>query len=197
MRSLLHAQQVDDVDLRAARASRSWLTVTGQPSSDGGSSVGGATSVTSAPRAVNASDVGAGDAAVLDVADDGDARPASAAEALADRVAVEQRLGRVLVPAVAGVDHRRRRPARDLPGTPADCGARRWRRRPSPRSSGRCRGATRPSSPTTCRPRRSWCRPTAAWPRSRTTAGCGSSPRRRSDTTVLPRSAGTSGCRGG
>ena len=40
-------------------------------------------------------------------------RPSSVAEPLAQRVDVEQRLGRVLVLAVAGVDHRGGRPARD------------------------------------------------------------------------------------
>ena len=40
---------------------------------------------------------------------------------LADRVAVEQRLGGVLVPAVAGVDRRWRRPSRrSATGTPAE-----------------------------------------------------------------------------
>ena len=55
--------------------------------------------------------VAAGDAAVLDVADDGDAQPVEAVapvEAGADRVAVEQRLRGVLVPTVAGVDDARR-----------------------------------------------------------------------------------------
>ena len=54
--------------------------------------------------------VAARDAAVLDVADDRDAQPVeavAAVEAGADRVAVEQRLRRVLVPAVAGVDDAR------------------------------------------------------------------------------------------
>ena len=133
-------------------SSRSWLTVTGQPSRLGGSSVGGADERDLGAERGEGQHVGAGDPAVLDVADDGDAPPVERAEPLADRVAVEQGLGRVLVPAVAGVDHRRRSPT----GRPARArrpsrGARRWRRRPWPRSSGPCRGATRPSSPTTCR----------------------------------------------
>ena len=106
------------------------------------------------------------------------ALPATPA-AVTDRVAVEQGLGGVLVPAVAGVDDRRSRPTtppararRPTSGAPP------WRRRPWPRSSGRCRAATRPSWPTTSTPRSSWCRPTGAWPPSRTTAGCGSTPRR-------------------
>ncbi len=55
--------------------------------------------------------------AVLDVADDGDAQPVepvAPAEPGADRVAVEQRLGGVLVPTVAGVDDRRLGPLGDL-----------------------------------------------------------------------------------
>ena len=42
--------------------------------------------------------------------------PSSAAGVLADRVAVEQRLGGVLVPAVAGVDDRGVGPLGDLAG---------------------------------------------------------------------------------
>ena len=61
--------------------------------------------------------VGARHARVLHVADDGDAQsPSKSTRAdLADRVAVEQGLGRVLVPAVAGVDHRCVDPAGHLP----------------------------------------------------------------------------------
>ena len=43
-------------------------------------------------------------------------------------------------------------------GAPARRGARRSRRCPSPRSSARCRAGSRPSSPTTSRPRTSSCR---------------------------------------
>ena len=46
----------------------------------------------------------AGDARVQDVADDRDVQPVEAAELLLQRVEVEQRLRRVLVLAVAGVD---------------------------------------------------------------------------------------------
>ena len=49
-------------------------------------------------------DVRAGDAAEEDVADDGDVEAGDAAEALADGEDVEQRLGGMLVRAVAGVD---------------------------------------------------------------------------------------------
>ena len=64
-------------------------------------------------------DVAAGHPAVADVADDGDAHavePARAAERGAHGVGVEQRLGRVGVPAVAAVDDAGRRPPADLPG---------------------------------------------------------------------------------
>jgi hypothetical protein len=57
-------------------------------------------------------DVRAGDARVQDVAADRDVQPLDPAELAADRERVEQRLGRVLVAAVAGVDHR----APDVPG---------------------------------------------------------------------------------
>ena len=52
-------------------------------------------------------DVGAGDPAVQDVADDHDAATLDVAEPLPDGQRVQQRLRRVLVGAVAGVDHRR------------------------------------------------------------------------------------------
>ena len=57
--------------------------------------------------------VGAGDAAVEDVADDPDPLALECAEPAAQRVDVEQRLARVLVLAVAGVDDRGRGPAGD------------------------------------------------------------------------------------
>jgi len=50
---------------------------------------------------------------VQDVADDPDRRAVEVADALTQRVDVEQRLGRVLVLAVAGVDDRRGRPLGD------------------------------------------------------------------------------------
>jgi hypothetical protein len=70
------------------------------------------------PRAhgVEQEDVGAGDAAVQDVAADGDGEALDAALAAADGEGVEQGLGRVLVAAVAGVDHR----AADLLGQQLD-----------------------------------------------------------------------------
>ena len=83
--------------------------------------------------------VRAGDPAVQDVADDRDAQPLEPAEPLAHGEGVQQRLRRVLVGAVAGVDHAAADPVRR-----ADAG-RRWpragprrRRRPSPRASARC-----------------------------------------------------------
>ena len=53
-----------------------------------------------------AEDVGAGDAAEEDVAEDGDFESFDLAEALAEREGIEQGLRRVFVGAVAGVDHR-------------------------------------------------------------------------------------------
>ena len=61
-------------------------------------------------------DVRAGHARVRDVADDPDRAPLERAELVPQRVDVEQRLGRVLVLAVARVDDRRRGPARDQLG---------------------------------------------------------------------------------
>ena len=96
-----------------------------------------------------------------------------------DRVAVEQRLGRVGVPPVAGVDHAGVRPlARPATAPRSTCGGSRTHRRPSPRSSRSCRAGSRPCSRWTTTPRSSSCRPTAAWRPSRSSAGSGSSPRR-------------------
>ena len=105
-------------------------------------------------------DVAARDARVRDVADDRDATPVERRAAVAaQRERVEQRLGRVLVPAVAGVDHAGRGPRRDpVRGAGRADDARRSRRHPSPRSSAPCRAGSRPSSPTTSRPRTSSCR---------------------------------------
>ena len=72
--------------------------------------------MTSAPSAVKAATLLRATRECFDVADDGDASPGQRAGALADRVAVEQRLGGVLVPAVAGVDHRGVDPAGHLAG---------------------------------------------------------------------------------
>ena len=49
-------------------------------------------------------DVGAGDPAVLDVADDDDFEPRDATLALSDRQGVQQGLGRVLMSTITGVD---------------------------------------------------------------------------------------------
>ena len=72
----------------------------------GGSSVEGATTRTRAPMRVQHVDVGAGDARVQDVAADRHGQPGDAALGAADGERVEQRLRRMLVRAVAGVDHR-------------------------------------------------------------------------------------------
>ena len=115
MRSLLHAQQVDDVDLGQHGVEVVAHLRPASPSRLGGSSVGGATSVTSAPSAVKASTSERATRQCLMSPTIAMCSPSSDAEVLADRVAVEQRLGGVLVPAVAGVDHRRVDPAGDLP----------------------------------------------------------------------------------
>ena len=82
----------------------------------GGSSVGGATSVTSAPSLVNAHTSLRATRLWLTSPTMAMRRPVEAAQVLADRVAVEQGLGGVLVPAVAGVDHAARHPLGDLVG---------------------------------------------------------------------------------
>ena len=69
--------------------------------------------VTSRAHRPEAERARAGDAAVQDVADDPDPPALERAEPIEQRVGVEQRLARVLVLAVAGVDHRRRGPAGD------------------------------------------------------------------------------------
>ena len=77
-------------------------------------SVGGPTRVTSAPSAESALHVGAGDPGVLDVADDRDLHAGERVAPVAPQgEGVEQRLGRVLVPAVTGVDDRGVDPAGD------------------------------------------------------------------------------------
>ena len=79
-----------------------------------GISVGGATTVTSAPSLVRQQHVAAEDAAVGEVADDRDVAALERAEAALQRVGVEQGLGGVLVGAVAGVDDRGVDPLADL-----------------------------------------------------------------------------------
>ena len=113
----------------------------------------------------------------------------------ADRVAVEQRLGGVLVPAVAGVDDAGVGPAGDLPrhagrAVADDDGVDAHRRRCVSTVSRRLSPLFTLDEPT---PRRSSCRPTAAWPRSRSDSRVRVESSKNSDTTVLPRSAGTFG----
>ena len=105
----LHPQHHDDVGLRAARRRDRRSTAHGQPSTPTGSSVGGATSVTSAPSVRKQQHVRARHPAVQHVADDRDPAAVETAEVAAHRERVEQRLRRVLVRAVAGVDHAARR----------------------------------------------------------------------------------------
>ena len=78
-----------------------------------GRSAGGPTSVQRTPTSSNAWMQRARDARVQDVADDRDVQPFEPAELLLDRVEVEQRLRRMLVLAVAGVDDVRVGHARD------------------------------------------------------------------------------------
>ena len=66
-------------------------------------------------------DVAAGHSGMLDVANDGDFQPVKAtgaAEGSADREAIEQRLGGVLMPAVTGIDNACISPLAELPGHP-------------------------------------------------------------------------------
>ena len=83
----------------------------------GGSNVGGATSVTRAPRAVNACTSLRATRLCLTSPMIVMCRPSNPVVRLrheADGVAVEQRLGGVLMPAVAGVHDRRSGPLCDL-----------------------------------------------------------------------------------
>jgi hypothetical protein len=97
----LHAQDVDDVGAPIAPMS----CVTSQPiaSIPRGISVGGPTRSRARPSA-RAPGCRARDARVQHVADDRDVQALDAGRAPRDRVEVEQRLRRVLVLAVAGVD---------------------------------------------------------------------------------------------
>ena len=97
-------------------ASRSWLTATGHPSREGGSRVGGATRVTSAPSMEKASTLDRATRECLTSPTMAMRSPPERAPLLLDREAVEQGLGGVLVPAVAGVDHRAVDPRGHLPG---------------------------------------------------------------------------------
>ena len=103
---------------RRPRRGRRACSATATPSAASiprGIRVGGPQTVTSAPDLAEAERAGAGDAAVEDVADDPDPLAARGlaplalerAEAVEQRVGVEQRLARVLVLAVAGVDRPR------------------------------------------------------------------------------------------
>ena len=118
MRSRCSAQQVDDVEPRRAPRRGRGRPAPASPRGTGAAASAGATSVDLGAEGGEGGHVRAGHPAVLDVADDGDrGRPSRRAAARwSDRVAVEQRLGGVLVPPVAGVDHRRAsHPAGDLP----------------------------------------------------------------------------------
>ena len=87
-------------------SSMSVKTSTPSRSMPRGSSVDGATTRTRAPMRVEHDDVGAGDARMQDVAADRHRQPGDAALGAADGERVEQRLRRMLMRAVAGIDHR-------------------------------------------------------------------------------------------
>ena len=108
----LHPQRVDDVGLAHVRRASG---ATSQPSaaSSSGTSVGGPATVTCAPSSVNA---WMHERATRECSTSPTIQiraPVDRAEARAQGVAVEQRLRRVLVLAVAGVDDRGVRPARE------------------------------------------------------------------------------------
>ena len=113
----LHPQQVADVDLAERRvevvadAHRPALDARRQQR-------GGRDERHLRAERIERQHVGPRDPAVLDVADDRDAEAVDPAEVLSDRVRVEQRLRRVLVPAIARVDDADSivEPPRDLPG---------------------------------------------------------------------------------
>ena len=110
----LHAQGVDDVGLRQAVERVGDLAAERlHPARDQGRR---AAHGHLCAELGEGEDVRAGHARVHDVADDPDVQAVELAEALAQRVDVQQRLGRVLVLAVAGVDDARRGPARDQLG---------------------------------------------------------------------------------
>ena len=93
----LHPQDVDDVGVGDRR------DVVRGGARPGRQERGGPTRIASAPTSRERLYERARDARVQDVADDRDMQPVQAAERLAHRVEVEQRLRRMLVLAVAGV----------------------------------------------------------------------------------------------
>ena len=188
----------------ASARSRSCSTrATGQPSSEGGSRVAGATRVTSAPRAAYAPDLGAGHPAVPDVAHDQHLQSLEAGRgprrrrrgSLADRVESSSAwVGCSCQPSPALI-------TAQCSTQPATC-------------CGHARGAVADDHGVDAhrldgldrvaqrlalldrrrgRRRRRARRPTAAWPRSRRTAGSGWTPRRRGSPPSVPRRVGTFG----
>ena len=101
----LQAQHHDDVDALEARV-HVGEDLGAQPLGRGRQQRGGRDDAHARAHGVQHVDVGAGDARVQDVAADGHRQPGDAALGAADGERVEQRLGRVLVRAVAGVDDR-------------------------------------------------------------------------------------------
>ena len=108
---VLHPQRVDDVGLAQVGEVVAHLAAErlDPPRDQGRRSADGDVRA----HEVEREDVRSGDPRVRDVADDPDVSTFERAELLAQREGVQQRLRRVLVLAVAGVDDRGRRPAGD------------------------------------------------------------------------------------
>ena len=107
----------------ASTLSRSYDVSTGQVSTPTGSSVGGATRVTSAPSVCSSSALERATRLCSTSPTIVTRRPSSVAEVPPHREGVQQRLGGVLVGAVAGVDHARPDPAASGPAGAARRGA--------------------------------------------------------------------------
>ena len=127
-----------------------------------------------------------------------DRAPGPLGQHLADRVAVEQGLGGVLVPPVAGVDDAGVHPARHRAGAPAEA----WRTtKASTPMAATVSTVSRSDSPfftdeeATANDRAR--RPTGAWPPSRTTGGSGWTPRRTASPPSAPAGPAPWGWAGG
>ena len=90
-------RSISTASAAGSSASKSWETVTGQPSTPTGKQRRRRHQHHLGAQRVQQHDVGAGDPAVQDVADDHDAPALDAAEPLPDGQRVQQRLRRVLV----------------------------------------------------------------------------------------------------
>ena len=103
---VLDAEQIDDVGV-GSTSSVLCETVTPSCSNSRGTSVLGPTSVTRAPSFSRRKDVRTRDAAEKNVADNRDMETGDRASFFPNRVKIEQGLGRMLVRAIARVDHAR------------------------------------------------------------------------------------------